>query len=233
MIQEDSPDPKWKEGNTQESLYPDSTSFTSLNVNDLPSKYRFLISAIVPRPVAFVSTVSKDDIPNLAPFSYFGAMGHDPPLLSFSCVFKSTGAKDTLQNLLETKECVVNIISEWFVESANSCSGDYSSNIDEFKVSGLTALPSDIVKPFRVKQSAVQMECKLRETNEIKNSEGKHTTTICLVEILRVHVKPEVFDEERGVIDPTKLKPISRLGGINYASLGNVFKIPRPSVSNK
>lgn len=189
-----------------------------------------LISAITPRPIGFVSTVAADGARNLAPFSYFQFVNHDPPIfvLGFS---KGSGLpKDTCANVLETKELTINIISEWFVEAANFCSTDAPSDVDEWTLSGLTPVPSEKVKPPHVAESAFSVECKLIHHHEwISKATGKPSGTLCIVEGVNFHVREDVINEEFNIIDPEKLKPVSRLGGITYARSTQGFEILRPN----
>ncbi len=140
------------------------------------SNYSLLISGVTPRPTAFVSTVSSSGAGNLAPFSYFGLVSHDPPTVVIGIGMKPGGVKkDTLLNIEETGEFVVNMISEWMCESATFCAGDFQRGEDEMKITGLTPQPSEVIKTPRVKESAFQMECVLTNKNEIINDAGKCT----------------------------------------------------------
>ncbi|HLB01415.1 MAG TPA: flavin reductase family protein, partial [Bacteroidota bacterium] len=124
--------------------------------------YKLLIGSIVPRPIALVSSISADGIPNLAPFSFFNGVCSNPPIILFSTVVREGGrAKDTLSNIEAKREFVVNIVSEDFTDKMNACSADYPPEVDEFLVTGLTPVKSDIVRPARVKESRVSMECRL------------------------------------------------------------------------
>lgn len=208
----------WKAPMNQPSPYPDD--MLSVDPKELPSIYKFMISAIVPRPIGFVSTVDLLGNVNLAPFSFFNMVSFDPPLLILSPTIsgRSKKKKDTLNNMEATKECVVNIISDWFVESSNYCSGEFPPEVDEFTVSGLTKVKSLLVKPPRVQESAVQLECVVNHFHEVKTSSGKHSTTVAFAEVVKIHVNRAVYDAKTGTVDPTKLRPISRLGGITYAT---------------
>jgi flavin reductase (DIM6/NTAB) family NADH-FMN oxidoreductase RutF len=136
--------------------------------SDTRSVYQLLIGAIVPRPIAFVSTISLAGIVNLAPFSFFTAASANPPVICFCPMVRANGStKDTLNNICETREFVVNIVSEEISRQMNICSGDYPPEVDEFAVSGLTPIASEVVKPPRVKESRVQMECRLVQIVQI------------------------------------------------------------------
>merc|ERR1712070_826680 len=170
------PDPNWKPG--QGGRYGGKgIDMVSIVPNDLPpgkSLYALLISAVTPRPIAFVSSVSSTGVPNLAPYSFFGLMCHDPPTLVFCTVLRGGTPKDTLSNLKETGECVVNMISEEFVEAANCCCGEYPPEVDEFELSGLTKAPSKLPRRTpRVKEAMVQFECKVVDIKELIGASGK------------------------------------------------------------
>src|SRR5215470_13794638 len=131
--------------------------------HDYRDIYKLMVGVIVPRPIAFVSTISADGIRNLAPFSFFTGISANPPVICFSPMIRgSDGArKDTLRNIEVTKEFVVNVVSEGFAEKMNICSAEFPPEVDEFEMSGLTPVPSDLVKPPRVKESCINLECRL------------------------------------------------------------------------
>uniref|UniRef100_A0A7S0MRI4 Flavin reductase like domain-containing protein n=1 Tax=Pyramimonas obovata TaxID=1411642 RepID=A0A7S0MRI4_9CHLO len=197
------------------------------------SCYPLVISSYVPRPIALVSTISSQGVVNLAPFSYSGAMGHDPPLIAFSVCRKPGGLrKDTLANIEETKECVIHIMSEWFVEAANHTCGNFPSEEDEFKLSGLTPVPSTLVAPPRCAESGVHFECKVRELHDQANAAGKVTTTIVVAEVVCFHIREDLYDDNNGKgptqVKPEDLRPMSRLGGDTYSTTTYVYDLPRP-----
>ncbi|GAB4823945.1 hypothetical protein N2152v2_010991 [Parachlorella kessleri] len=193
-----------------------------------------MISAVVPRPIAFISTLSREGVGNLAPYSYFNVLAHNPPHVAIGMVRsreRHHGQKDTLFNILETQEFVVNIISDWFVEAANHCCGAFDYGVDEMQLAGLTPLASHKVKPPRVKESAVQLECLLRHTYDTKDSKGNVTTTIVIGEVVMIHIQEGVAGKSphgKLIVDPQKLQPISRLGGNTYAHISELFDLPRP-----
>jgi len=196
-----------------------------------PSKlYPLMISGIVPRPIAFVSTISDEGVENLAPFSWFNMVTASPPLVSFCCVNANgpTGLKDTANNVKNGKGFTVNIISEPFVENANATAIDCPPEFDEWTITGLTKAPSVHVKASRVKESAFSMECELYQAIDIVNpTTGQRTSTLVLAHVKYIHVRNDMLTE-RGTVDVTKFKPVSRLGDISYARLGDVFRLPRP-----
>jgi flavin reductase (DIM6/NTAB) family NADH-FMN oxidoreductase RutF len=185
--------------------------------------YRFLISAVIPRPIAFVSTVGADGGLNLAPFSYFNAIASEPPLITISINAREDDPKDTLRNIRETKEFVVNIVSEALLDAMVHTAGEWPRTTSEFGPSGLTAAPSERVKPPYVVESPLQLECTLYREIELGNS------FLVVGEVVFARASDDVLTEGR--IDPEKLKPIGRLGGEFYAPLGPVLKRKRPRVS--
>jgi flavin reductase (DIM6/NTAB) family NADH-FMN oxidoreductase RutF len=138
--------------------------------------------------------------------------------------------KDTLINIEETSEFVVNIMSEWFVESANHTCGAFPYGTDEIALSGLNTLPSVKVKPERIRESAVQLECKVQQLIPIMNDLGEHTSTVVYGRVVNIHANDFVLDESQGQVDITKLKPMGRAGGNTYITVGNTFDMARPKV---
>jgi flavin reductase (DIM6/NTAB) family NADH-FMN oxidoreductase RutF len=170
---------------------------------------------------------------NLAPFSYFSAVGHDPPTVCIGiCKNRDGKNKDTLQNIIETGEFVVNMISDWMVESANHCSGMFPSEIDELKLVGLTPIASELVKPHRVAESAFQMECKVTSIQEIFNDEGVCTTSAVIGRVHRFHCLENLLEEgPRGLpqVNYEAYRALGRAGGDKWIKMGDYFEIERPS----
>lgn len=192
--------------------------------------YKLLIGGVIPRPIAFVSSLSSDGIRNLAPFSFFTVASANPPVVVFCPLVPASDAtrrKDTLRNIEATGEFVVNIVSEDFVAQMNTTSGDYAPEVDEFELSGLTPLPSDIVKPARVAESRLQMECRLIQIVSV--STAALGGSMVLGEVLRFHVADEIFQNFR--IDPDKLRAIGRMGGPSYTRTADHFDMDRPVVT--
>lgn len=188
--------------------------------------YKLLVGSIVPRPIAFVSTVDTNGIFNLAPFSFFTAASADPPVVCFCPMMRRTGPakKDTLRNIEETREFVINIVSEEFGEQMNRCSAEVPPEVDEFALSGLTPLRSELVRPPRVAESHVQMECRLLQL--VRVSERPMGGTLVLGEVLRFHVREGLVEEFR--IDPAKLKALGRMAGTTYVRTTDRFDMERP-----
>lgn len=185
--------------------------------------YRFLISAVIPRPIAFVSTLGTDGGMNLAPFSYFNAIASEPPLITISINAREDDPKDTLRNIRETKEFVVNIVSEPLLDAMVHTAGEWPRTTSEFGAAGLTPAPSERVKPPYVAESPLQLECTLYREIELGNS------FLVVGEVVFARASDDVLTEGR--VDPEKLKPIGRLGGEFYAPLGPVLRRKRPRVS--
>ncbi|KAH8731677.1 hypothetical protein GQ44DRAFT_822550 [Phaeosphaeriaceae sp. PMI808] len=198
--------------------------------------YKMLISAVVPRPVGFASTISADGkSTNLAPFSYFNLVNHDPPMFILGFAGGMDKAKDTLKNLLDTKECVINIITEEYVEAANYTSINAPVGISEWSFSGLHPAKSTFVKPDRVQEAVFSIEAKLVSTTEwtSKNpaTPGKKTGVTAFVEGVNFWAREDAIDKQGVLLDPAVMKPISRLGGISYGRLTQAFELIRPEYS--
>ncbi|EGO04207.1 hypothetical protein SERLA73DRAFT_82279 [Serpula lacrymans var. lacrymans S7.3] len=190
--------------------------------------YQLMISGIVPRPIAFIATISEDGIENLAPFSWFNMVTHNPPIISFACSNGPVHFKDTRTNVTNGLGFTVNIISEPFIEQANSTSIDAPPSFDEWSISGLTKEPAIHVKASRVKESAFSMECELHQAIDITQpTTGAITTTLILARVKYIHVRKDMLNE-RGNVDATKFKAVGRLGDISYARVGDAFRLPRP-----
>lgn len=185
--------------------------------------YRFLISAVIPRPIAFVSSMGADGALNLAPFSYFNAIASEPPLITIAIDNREADPKDTLRNIRETKEFVVNIVSEALLDAMITTSGEWPRATSEFGPAGLTPGPSERVKPPYVAESPLQLECTLFQEVPLGNSH------LVVGEVVWARVRDDVLTEGR--VDPEKLRPIGRLGGEFYAPLGPVLRRKRPRVS--
>jgi flavin reductase (DIM6/NTAB) family NADH-FMN oxidoreductase RutF len=186
---------------------------------------RLLVFAIVPRPIAFVSTLSADGVPNLAPFSFFTAVSANPPVICFSPMIRRDGSqKDTLRNIEATGEFVVNIVSEEFKEQMNLCAPEYPPEANEFSISRLTPLASDLVKPPRVAESHVHMECRLVQVVHVSTRPGGGS--LVLGEVVRFHIDDAVLTGD--LIDPDKLNAIGRMGGPTYVRTTDRFEMKRP-----
>jgi len=184
--------------------------------------HRFLISVVVPRPIAFVSTVGASGGFNVAPFSYFNLLSSRPPLVGISVNRRAAGPKDTAKKIRETGDFVVNLVDEDLLRRAVQASGDYAEEVDEFEVTGLTPVASTRVRAPRVGESPVSLECTLDRFIELDR------TDFVIGRVVWAHVSDTVLTEGR--VDPVKLRPAGRLGGDGYSVVREVIDIPRPRV---
>jgi flavin reductase (DIM6/NTAB) family NADH-FMN oxidoreductase RutF len=177
--------------------------------------HQYLVSAVAPRPIAFVSTVDAQGVPNLAPYSFFNVFSSNPPICVFSSNRREVNntTKDTLHNILATRECVINVVSHAIVRQMALCSINYPPSVDEFEMAGLSPLPSSLVKPARVAESPVQFECKVQDVITLGDKGGAGHLIIC--EIVKLHIQESVLDE-RGRIDPHKIDLVGRMGAAYY-----------------
>ena len=191
--------------------------------------YKLLISAIVPRPIGLLSTLSADGkSANLAPFSYTQMLNHDPPIFVVGFAGSVEGAKDSLKNLLDTKEAVLNIVSDTFVEAINYTSINAPLDVSEWDLSGLTQAAGKVVKAAFVKESVFAVEARLVEYKEWKNKQGKVTGVSVFLEGVQFHAREDALNADRNLLDPAVLRPVGRLGGITYATCDSGFELLRP-----
>ena len=192
----------------------------------------YLLGATSPRPIAFASTISADGTPNLAPFSFFNVFSSNPPMLIFSPArrVRNNTTKHTLSNVIAVPEVVVNVVSHSIVQQMNLASTEYPDGVNEFEKAGFTALKSDLVRPLRVAESPVQMECKVVEIKPLGNFGG--AGQLIFAQVLKVHVNKNVLNEAN-MIDPHKIDLVGRMGGNFYAraSGGAVFEVEKPLAS--
>lgn len=188
----------------------------------------YLQSAIAPRPIAFASTIDKNGKPNLSPFSFFNIFSSNPPILVFSPArrVRNNTTKHTLINCEETRQVVINVVNFDIVQQMSLSSTEYPDGVNEFAKSGLTPIPSEIVKPYRVAESPVQFECKVNQIIALGTEGGAGNMIIC--EVVKMHINEAVLDAE-GQIDPMKIDLVSRLGG-NWYSRANqgLFEVEKP-----
>lgn len=195
-----------------------------------PDFYQYMIGSIGPRPIAFVSTVDKNGLPNLAPYSFFNAMSSNPPIVVFSAARRAQDntTKDTLANVLDTKECVINVVSHSIVRQMTLTSIRYEAGVSEFEKAGLTPIPSDLVKAFRVKESPVQMECVVEQIMPLGTEGAAGNIVVC--RIVRMHIREAVLEDDGKRINPHKIDLVGRLGRAFYtrAHGDSVFDIVQP-----
>lgn len=182
--------------------------------------YQLMTALVIPRPIGWISTISKSGVRNLAPYSYFNLMGSDP----FYVAFGSTGVKDSLSNLREVPEFVANIVSMHVLEEMNFTSGNFPRDEDEYQWAGLTPVASAKVRPPRVGEARAHLECEVVQIVTDRN------TNIVLGRIVHAHVDPSVW--KNGRVDPRLLDPVCRLAGSGYASLGELYNVDRPEWKN-
>lgn len=200
-----------------------------LNQLSTRERYAWMIRTILPRPIAFVSTISPEGVLNLAPFSYFNGVSSTPPVLSVAVGPKRGGLqKDTVRNIEATGELVVNVVTESIAEAMVKTAADWPPDVSEFDVSGLTPVASKVVRPPRVAESPVSFECQVAEI--VKVGEEGFETSLILAEVVSLHVADEVL---RGDMpDAEKIRPLARLGGDLYAGIGPVRSIARYEMTN-
>jgi flavin reductase (DIM6/NTAB) family NADH-FMN oxidoreductase RutF len=192
--------------------------------------HQYLLGAVAPRPICFASTVNKEGRPNLSPYSFFNVFGSNPTTLVFSPSrrVRDNTIKHTLENLVETGEVVINVVTYAMVQQASLSSCEYAREVDEFEKAGFTKLASEAVKPWRVAESPVQMECKVRQIIETGTEGGAGNLVIC--DLLVMHINDAVLNGQ-GQIDPHKIDLVARMGQDYYcrASGSAVFAVPKPN----
>jgi len=188
----------------------------------------YLLSAVAPRPIALASTIDDEGVPNLSPFSFFNVFSANPPILIFSPArrVRDNTTKHTLENAKATGEVVINVVNHAIVQQTSLSSTEYEKGVNEFEKAGFTMLDSEKVKPYRVKESPVQFECKILEIKELGNEGGAGNLIIC--EVVCMHIDENVLDEQ-GSIDQVKLDLVARAGGSFYSRANtSFFEIPKP-----
>ena len=207
-------------------------SMLTLDPKELATKnlHGYLLSSVGPRPIALASTVDENGRPNLSPYSFFNVFSANPPIAIFSPArrVRNNTTKHTLENVALTKEVVINVVSHSIVEQTSLSSSEFEAGIDEFVKAGFTPIPSDIVKPFRVKESPVQMECVVKEIVSLGTEGGAGNLVIC--EIVKIHISEHILDEQQQ-IDPHKIDLVGRMGANWYcrASGEAIFEVQKPN----
>ena len=203
----------------------------TLDPKELPvgKLHGYLLGAVAPRPIAFASTIDEEGNHNLAPFSFFNIFSANPPIAIFSPARRGRDntTKHTFENVKVVPEVVINIVNYAIVQQCSLASTDYPEGTSEFEKTGLTPIASDLVKPARVKESPVQLECKVREVIELGNEGGAGNLVVC--EIIRIHIDEAVLDENMH-IDPKKIDLVGRAGGDYYvrANSSALFEVAKP-----
>lgn len=205
----------------------------SINTGDVPTSklHGYLLGAIGPRPIAFASTLDENGRPNLSPFSFFNVFSANPPIVIFSPArrVRDNTTKHTLDNVRKIKEVVINIVNYDIVQQMSLSSTEYDEGENEFVKAGLTMLKSDVVGPFRVAESPVQLECKVTKVEPLGNKGG--AGNLVFAEVLKIHIDKAIIDENGG-IDQKKIDQVARMGG-NWYSRANkgLFEVPKPLAS--
>ncbi|WP_299105821.1 flavin reductase family protein [uncultured Winogradskyella sp.] len=202
----------------------------SFNPQDLTTGvlHSYLLSAVAPRPIAFASTMNANGHPNLSPFSFFNVFSANPPILIFSPArrVRDNTIKHTLENVEATKEVVINVVNYDIVQQMSLTSTEYPEGTNEFEKAGLTMLPSDKIKPFRVAESPIQLECKVNEIIHLGTEGGAGNLVIC--EVVKLHISEEVLNENQ-TVNQEALDLVARAGGSYYSrAKKGFFEIPKP-----
>ena len=187
--------------------------------------YKLLTGSIIPRPIGWISTVDQNGINNLAPFSFFNVVSEDPPHVMFSTVRTGNKNKDTLNNILDNKQFVVNLVTEEVVEQMNTTSQSVATDVDEFELANVTPIDSIYIKPKRVKESLVHFECEMVHHYFIENHQNGGACII-IGKIITMHIDDSILMENHRINLDT-YKPVARLAGSNYSKLGEIFSIKR------
>ncbi len=194
----------------------------------VPKLHQYLLGAVGPRPIAFASTIDEEGRPNLSPFSFFNVFGANPPILIFSPARRGRDntVKHTYNNSKATGEVVINVVNYDLVQQVSLSSTEYAEGVNEFLKAGLTMVESEVVKPFRVKESPVQFECRINEIVETGSEGGAGNLVIC--EVLKMHIREDILDE-KGYIDQHKIDLVARMGGNWYTrATPGMFEVPKP-----
>ena len=192
---------------------------------DPSAVYKLLTGSVIPRPIGWISTLDKNGINNLAPFSYFNAVGEDPPHVMFSTVRSNNTNKDTLNNVLATHQFVVNMVTEDLVEQMNATAQAVAADVDEFELVGLTPIASTKIKPMRVKESPITFECEMVHHYFLEDHKNGGACII-IGKIVMMHIDESVLLDNYK-INLENYKPVARLAGSNYSKLGELFAVKR------
>jgi flavin reductase (DIM6/NTAB) family NADH-FMN oxidoreductase RutF len=195
----------------------------------IPKLHQYLLGAIGPRPIAFASTIDEDGNHNLSPFSFFNVFSAAPPIMIFSPARngRTNTTKDTYNNVKRIPEVVINVVNHDILHQMSLSSSPYAPDVDEFVKAGFTPLPSETIRPMRVKESPVQFECKVNQVIELGDQGGAGNLVIC--EVTKIHIHEEVLDEN-GMIDQKKIGLVARMGGNWYchANEASMFEVMKP-----
>ncbi|MFE4108152.1 flavin reductase family protein [Almyronema epifaneia] len=209
------------------SAQPAMLSFVPAEMEE-PAPYHLLTSVVAPRPIAWVSTLSAEGIPNLAPYSFFNAVAGFPPTIMFSVAYRrrSPQEKDTLRNVKAIPEFVCHVADESLAAAMVKTATEWPYGVNEFEQTQLKAVASVDVRPPRVAAATVAMECKVTQLVPVEGA----TNVMVLGEVLRFHIRPDLYRDDLGLVDTVKMQPITRMGGpVEYAKIGEKVCLERPS----
>ncbi|WP_338453161.1 flavin reductase family protein [Niallia oryzisoli] len=196
------------------------------STNTERENYKLLIGSIIPRPIAFVTTTSKEGILNGAPFSYFNIVSSNPPMISLAIQRSNGRQKDTARNIIESHEFVIHIVDEQNVEKINQTAASLPSDQSEIELSGLTPVKSTKVTVPGVMEAKIRMECTLEHSLELGGSDSP-VVDLIIGKVIQFHIENDIY--ENGRINPMGLRAVSRLAGHDYAVIGDIFTIERPN----
>lgn len=188
--------------------------------------YKLLTGSIIPRPIAFITSLSRNGVLNAAPYSYFNIVTANPPMISVSIQRKNGAYKDIARNIIETGSFVVHITDESYIEAINKTAANLPAEESEVELAKLTLVPSNKIKTPGVKEAKIRMECRLEKNIELGGSSAGPACDLIIGEVMCFHIAEELFEDGR--IDAYQLQPVSRLAGNNYSSLGEQFTLERP-----
>ena len=188
------------------------------------ASYKLLIGCVVPRPIAWVSTIGADGVPNLAPFSFFMGVCNEPPTIAFSSGRREGAKKDTVRNLEHTGDFVVNVVDDGHAEAMNATSAEFAPDVDEFVAAGLGMAPGVRVRAPRLATAPISLEC--RTSQIVPVGHGPHS--VVFGEIVYFHVRDDLYDTRTGRIDMHRLRPVGRLAGNLYSHIHDIFEMKRP-----
>ncbi|MEK4650603.1 MULTISPECIES: flavin reductase family protein [unclassified Niallia] len=188
--------------------------------------YKFLIGSIIPRPIAFVTSLSEEGVLNGAPFSYFNIVSSNPPMISLSIQRSNGKPKDTARNILNKKEFVIHIVDEQNVDKINQTAASLASSESEIELAGLTPIDSSAISVPGIKEAKIRMECVLEHSLELGGTEALPGCDFLIGRVVHYHIEPTLY--ENGRIDPRGLAAVSRLAGNDYAKIGDMFTKVRP-----
>ncbi|MGE6630300.1 flavin reductase family protein [Bacillus sp. NPDC077027] len=202
----------------------------TLQMNELSQKeaYKILSGSIVPRPIAFITSLSKENVLNAAPFSFFNVVSANPPLLAVSIGRPNGVMKDTAQHITDRKEFVVHVSDEQIIEDVNQTAATLSRDQSELNRTHLHTIESTVITVPGVKEARIRFECKLMKHITFQNDEGETTVDHLIGRVVCAHLDEAVYDAKKGYIATDVLKPIARLAGNDYAHLGDAFVLKRP-----